>query len=265
MNKFISYAYDNFLKHKLCELFGLSSNIKVSATELLKEFLNRGNKHPHGWGISWHLEGGLAGLVKEPISAPESKIARIFAENIESELIIAHIRKMSKGSYLSYNNTHPFVKTFRKKDLIFAHNGDIPEIKSNKKYRLKNCKPLGETDSEHAFCFILERLQNIRGNNLGLLARRVWKLAENIGNLGKFNFLLSDGNYLLAYMNREGTLHYLFNPKMITPKGKDNGFVQNLRVVVIATEKLTDEDWVMMKPGILYVFNKGSLIKIFEE
>mgnify|MGYP001626463360 CR=1 FL=1 len=253
------------MKCKLCELFGLSSNKKVNAPELLKEFLKRSKEHPHGWGISWYIDRNMAGLVKEPVAAYESKIARFITEVVESDLIIAHIRKMSTGSYLSYNNTHPFVKTLRKRDLVFAHNGDVPEVKSDKKYKLKEHLPAGETDSEHAFCFMLERLSKIKNINLSVLAHMIWELAEDIGKLGKFNFLFSDGSYLLAYMNREGTLHYLQNSRRIIQIGNGSNGSENIMNVIISTEKLTDEKWVSMEPRTLYVFHKGLLLNEIKE
>lgn len=166
---------------------------------------------------------------------------------------------MSTGSYLSYSNTHPFVRTLWNRDIVFAHNGDVSEVKSNKDYELKTCVPSGDTDSEHAFCFIIEKLSAINDRDQKVLARAIWELAERIGRLGKFNFLLSDGEYLFAYMNREGTLHYLLNPKTAI-KVESGSSPEDLSVAIIATEKLTDEEWVPMQPEVLYVFHRGSLV-----
>ncbi len=247
----------------MCELFGLSSNKEVKVPELLKEFFDRGKQHPHGWGISWYLKNGLAGVVKEPVAAPESKVAHFFAEKVESYLMIAHIRKMSRGSYLSYSNTHPFVRSLWHRDFVFAHNGDVPKVKSNKNYELKTCVPYGDTDSEHAFCFMIEKLSAINDRDTNVLVRSIWNVAKEIGKLGKFNFLLSDGKHLFAYMNREKTLHYLLNPKVEIIR-ENGGIVVNPSIAVIATEKLTNEGWISMEPEVLYVFNRGSLVDMFK-
>ncbi len=78
-------------------------------------------------------------------------------------------------------------------------------------YRLGWCKPVGKTDSEYAFCYILEKISGLKGKGLEDLVARLWSLAKGIGSHSKFNFLLSDGERLFAYMNREETLHYLLH------------------------------------------------------
>ena len=77
--------------------------------------------------------------------------------------------------------------------------------------------------------------------------------------MGKFNFLLSDGEYLLAYMNRERTLHYLLNSVSLKENMKDEKR-EKLKASVISTEKLTDEEWVPMQPRALYIFREGELV-----
>jgi len=243
----------------MCELFGISSNKSVKAEYLLKEFFSKSKIHPDGWGVAWYSDEKLAGMVKEPVPAYKSKLAEFFAERVESKLIIAHIRKKSRGSNLSYVNTHPFVRRLQGKDLVFAHNGDVPQLKKDAKYKLKTFFPAGETDSEHAFCYILESLSASQKGGLKELAEEIWKYAEDIGGLGKFNFLLSDGEYLLAYMNGERTLHYLLNPVSLKENMKDEKR-EKLKASVISTEKLTDEEWVPMQPRALYIFRDGELV-----
>jgi glutamine amidotransferase len=243
----------------MCELFGVSSNESVKAEYLLKEFFSKAKMHPDGWGVAWYSDEKLAGMVKEPVPANRSKLPGFFAERVESKLIIAHIRKKSRGSHLSYVNTHPFVRRLWGKDLVFAHNGDVPHVKKDPKYKLKTFFPAGETDSEHAFCYMLESLSASQKEGLKELAEEIWKYAEDVGSLGKFNFLLSDGEYLLAYMNRERTLHYLLNPVSLK-KNLNDEKKEKLKASVISTEKLTDEDWIQMQLRTLYIFRDGELV-----
>jgi len=64
---------------------------------------------------------------------------------------VAHFRKATGGA-LSISNTHPF--QFR--DWIFAHNGTLENFSP----RLGgHYQPVGTTDSELAFCYLLETLR----------------------------------------------------------------------------------------------------------
>ena len=100
-------------------------------------------------------------------------------------------------------------------------------------------------------------------------------MAEEIGRYGKFNFLLSDGEHLYAYMNRRGTLHYLLRhpPHRGPVRLLDEDYEARLEelkapdeyAAIVATEPLTDEEWNPMNPGTLYVFYNGDLLLVVEE
>ncbi|OAM25695.1 class II glutamine amidotransferase [Eikenella exigua] len=70
---------------------------------------------------------------------------------IKSTNVIAHIRKATQGS-VGLANTHPFIREILGKYWLFAHNGHLGgfQPKEGKYYR-----PIGSTDSERVFCFIL--------------------------------------------------------------------------------------------------------------
>ncbi len=257
----------------MCELFALSSNKAVRISFTWRGFRKRGRIHREGWGVAWYLDGGLAGLVKEPKPAPESPIARLMAQGIKSRIVVSHVRWASQGD-ISYVNTHPFVRRLWDRDWVFAHNGTLLGLDENSDYELKWCHPIGETDSEHAFCYILEELSSLQDRGLGNLAAKLWELADRIGRRGKFNFLLSNGEYLFAFMNRRGTLHYLLRhpPHRGVVRLLDKDYEVRLEelksqdeyAAIVATEPLTDEEWNPMNPGTLYVFRNGDLLLIVE-
>ncbi|MEB3757102.1 MAG: class II glutamine amidotransferase [Desulfurococcales archaeon] len=253
----------------MCELFGLSSNGVVRVSFSWRGFRKRGRIHRDGWGVAWYLDSGLVGLVKEPKPAPESPIAGLMVQGVMSRIIISHVRQASKGD-ISYVNTHPFVRRLWDKDWVFAHNGDVSKTIEELGYRLEWCRPVGETDSEYAFCYILEELSSLQDRGLENLATMLWRLADRMSRYGKFNFLLSNGKYLFSFMNREGTLHYLLRhpPHRGIVRLLDEDYEVMLgelkapdeHAAIIATEPLTDEEWNPMTPGTLYVFHNGDLL-----
>ncbi len=42
---------------------------------------------------------------------------------------------------------------------MFAHNGDLDGIEQNERFSLSRFLPIGETDSEHAFCYLMGLMQ----------------------------------------------------------------------------------------------------------
>ena len=156
------------------------------------------------------------------------------------------------------------------RDWAFAHNGTLLGLDENPDYELEWCHSIGETDSEHVFCYILEELSSLKDRGLENLATKLWELADKIDRNGKFNFILSNGEYLFAYMNKEDTLHYLLRhpPHRGVVRLLDEDYEVTLGelkapdeyAAIIATEPLTDENWNTMTSGMLYVFYNGDLL-----
>jgi len=198
--------------------------------------------------------------------APESPIAKLMVQGVEGRVIISHVRYATAGG-LSYVNTHPFIKRFLGKDWAFAHNGDVSRF-FRRFGRPRRCAVVGETDSEAAFCRIIEEVG--RAGGVRDLVVRVWGVAAELSRYGKFNFLLSDGDYLIAHMSEPGTLHYVLRhpPHRGVVRLVDEDFEVRLEemkapdeyAAVIATYPLTDEDWEPMEVGTLYVFTSGDLL-----
>ena len=73
---------------------------------------------------------------------------------IKSDNVIAHIRKATQGR-VALENTHPFVRELWGRYWVFAHNGDLKNFRP----RLHGAfRPVGETDSERAFCWLMQEL-----------------------------------------------------------------------------------------------------------
>ncbi|HET9990755.1 MAG TPA: class II glutamine amidotransferase, partial [Kofleriaceae bacterium] len=131
-------------------------------------------------------------------------------------------------------------------------------------------EPIGNTDSEIAFCALLAGLQK-KFTSYPKTARHLWdaiaELSTTIGSEGTFNFLLGDGRYLyarcatkLAYVIRKAP----FCQATLADDDVTVNFAEvttpNDRVAVVATVPLTrDEQWTIGTPGKLWVFRGGAL------
>lgn len=144
----------------MCELFALSSNRSVNASFSLETFSRHGGlegPHKDGWGLAYY-EGNDVRVIKEPKPAARGDWFQFVKQHeIRSKLIFSHIRKATRGG-VNISNTQPFVRELAGRMHLFAHNGDLPGISENKMLRYERFHPVGTTDSEQAFCALMERM-----------------------------------------------------------------------------------------------------------
>ncbi len=143
----------------MCELLGMSFNVPIRPRFTFSGFCRRGKNNPDGWGLAFYPDKGNASLViKEPGTASQSKLSGFLCdyELVKSRIFVAHVRRSSQGG-VSYRNTHPFSRELQGREYVFAHNGTLKEYKNS--LNLGRFQPLGQTDSEYAFCYLLAQLE----------------------------------------------------------------------------------------------------------
>lgn len=240
----------------MCELLGCSFDKPINPASYFKILGERCCKHPDGWGIAFYSNGKTVQMLKEPVKAMESSLFRSLlppSELLVQTPLIAHIRKASQG-VPSMVNTHPFFYKNGEKEWIFAHNGNMHDFK-NALPLVGKIQPLGECDSEHIFCFLLERIRE--RNDMRLWVIDDWDWLANIfretnTKADMLNCLLSDGNFLICYHdnkaeNKTPLLHY----KQET-QNDSCGYL-------IATNPLDDSGWVPFQKGEILVFLHGTI------
>ena len=186
------------------------------------------------------------------------------AKVVESVLnVIAHIRKATQGR-VSLENTHPFVRELWGRYWVFAHNGDLKDFHP----RLHAAfRPVGDTDSERAFCWLMQELSKAHAGvpEIAELNCTLRELLPELHRHGTFNMLLSNGQALWAHGSTK--LYWLVRQhpfRSASLKDEDvtvdfaHATTPDDRVAVVATEPLTaDEAWTAFAPGELRVFVDG--------
>lgn len=192
----------------MCELFCLSSRRPTRATFSLRRFSAHGapdGRNIDGWGVAFH-EGRDVRLYKEPEPAGDSPwLAFLEQRSHPTRLLISHIRHATCGAN-SLANTQPFVRELGGRMHLFAHNGDLDGIAGLLAGSAHRFRPVGETDSEMAFCLLLERLVPLweGGGVPSLDVRRAAfeGFAAEMRPLGIANFLYSDGEFVFGHGHR---------------------------------------------------------------
>ena len=193
----------------MCELFGLSSSAPVGMSYALHEFATHGglvHRNKSGWGIAYRRDRD-ATLMKEPSPASDSALVKFIESHpISTTTAIAHVRYATAGEP-SYENTHPFIRELGGRTHVFAHNGGLDGVWQKLPLPQGGFQTIGETDSEYAFCVLLERLRHLwcdpkkipgQEEKLAVVAETAATLRE----LGTANFLYSDGDTLIVHAHK---------------------------------------------------------------
>ena len=284
----------------MCQLLGMNCNTPTDVTFSFRGFAQRGGKtdhHADGWGIAFfegagtdlgkHIGTGASAQIGDDASPCDDKGLRHFVDHqpaaespvaelisrypIKSRNVISHIRKATQGR-VALENCHPFVRELWGRYWVFAHNGDLRDFAP----RLHgNFRPVGDTDSERAFCWIMQELAKSHAGvpTTAELTLTLGELAAQIAPHGTFNFLLSNGRALWAHASTRPDSPGLFFVERCHPfahaRLADDEVSVNFaelasprdRVAVVVTTPLTtNENWVPFRAGELKVFADGSAL-----
>lgn len=248
----------------MCQLLGMNANVPTDVMFSFAGLAHRAAEHKDGFGIAFFEDRGLRTFVDHK-SARESPVAELVRRfPIKSDNVIAHIRKATQGR-VALENTHPFVRELWGRYWVFAHNGDLKDFRP----RLHAAfRPVGDTDSERAFCWLMQELAKAHAAvpDVAELTLTLRELLPQPAAHGSFNLLLSNGQALWAHCSTR--LHYVerahpFGRATLADEDVSIDFAAlttpDDRIAVVATEPMTcDEAWQAMAPRQLAVFVRGQ-------
>jgi predicted glutamine amidotransferase len=252
----------------MCQLLGMNCNVPTDIVFSFTGFAMRGghtDTHHDGWGIAFFEGAGVRHFVdhQAAIASPVAELIKRYP--IKSKNVIAHIRKATQG-HVALENCHPFVRELWGRYWVFAHNGDLKQFNPDLTGAFR---PVGNTDSELAFCFLLQELRARFGDvapALPELRAALDDLVRAIAAHGVFNLMLSDGSALFAHCSTRlcyVVRQYPFPTAQLSDEDVSVDFSQvttpDDRVAIIVTEPLTtNERWTEFEPGELKVFVDGQ-------
>ena len=255
----------------MCQLLGMNANTPTDVTFSFTGFAQRGGNtgdHADGWGIAFFEELGLRHFVdhQRAVDSPIAELIRRYP--IKSRNVIAHIRKATQG-VVSLQNCHPFVRELWGRYWVFAHNGDL---KNYAPHLHGHFHPVGTTDSEQAFCWLMQELAKAHASlpPVEELTHTLRELVPQVARHGTFNFLLSNGEALWAHATT--MLCYIvrqhpFASAQLADEDLAIDFAQHTtpqdRVAIVVTAPLTtNETWTSFQPGELMAFVDGCRVAV---
>jgi len=272
----------------MCELFCLSSRRPTRATFSLRHFAAHGTagygRNIDGWGVAFH-EGRDVRLYKEPEPAGGSPwLGFIEQQSLPTRLLISHVRRATCGGN-SHANTQPFLRELGGRMHLFAHNGSFDDIAARFDAAAHRFRPVGETDSEIAFCLLLERLAPLwEGAAPPSLAARlaaVEAFAAAMRPRGVANFLYSDGEFVFGHGHRrtqtDGSVappglwlrhRHRAGPPEPSASGvaiRSNGHLhpdEPQQMALLASVPVTADPWRPLGEGEIVVLSAGELASV---
>ena len=250
----------------MCQLLGMNANVPTDVMFSFAGLATRADEHKDGFGIAFFEDRGLRHFIDHH-SARQSPVADLVKRYpIKSDNVIAHIRKATQGQ-VALENTHPFVRELWGRYWVFAHNGDLKDFSP----RLHGAfRPVGGTDSERAFCWLMQELAKAHAAvpTVEELSCTLRELLPVPARHGTFNLLLSNGQALWAHCSTH--LHvleraYPFGRAQLSDEDLSVDFAQltqpSDRAAIIATAPLTaGEPWQALSKGEMRVFVGGRTV-----
>ena len=267
----------------MCQLLAMNSKNPADIGFSFAGFRARGgltDDHIDGFGIAYFEPTGLR-LYYDNRAAMDSPLAELVSQTrVKAANTIVHIRK-SDDQLLC--NAHPFTREIWGEAWVFSHNGkmtikdasdsDPINQSTGKQGKSGHYIPVGDTDSEFAFCYLLNQLKDRFEHKPDSQTLYVF-LTEQcrfLANYGLFNCLLSNGEWMLAYAD---TL--LFHITRQAPFGSasliDVDVTMDFETVndaddvmtILATTPLTDdEEWQQLAVNECIIFADGH--KVYQD
>ena len=253
----------------MCQLLAMNANTPTDIVFSFDGFRRRGGLtdcHSDGFGIAFFEDNALR-LLQDTTPCATSPFADMVKKcPIRSTNIIAHIRRATQGQ-ISLANTHPFIREAWGKYWLFAHNGNLKNFAPPQGIFFR---PVGKTDSETAFCYLLERLRQQFDEcpNDEILFSALCEICTEIRQYGLFNCVISNGEVLFAHCG--SLLHYIIRqaPFGVASLSDDDisiDFAKETtpqdKVAVIATLPLThNERWQQLAINQSVLFKNGEIV-----
>lgn len=251
------------------------TTVRLSLDELAR---HGGGTGPHrdGWGVGFVLDRDAL-VLREPEAAHESRWLECLRRNeVRSPIVLAHIRSATQGSR-RLPNTQPFARELGGRMHLFAHNGMLHSIEDDERFVRRRFRPVGDTDSERAFCALLDRLAPLWEEGTPSLEQRVAAIvafSAELRTLGPANFLYTDGDAVFAHGHRRKQngemrppgLHLLCRScaagsENVPLAGVSIDASSRQEIALVASVPLSSERWEPLSEGEVVVLQEGRVVR----
>jgi len=257
------------------EILALNFDCLGSPSIKLKAGENSKVPKTPGWGFGWYPNDDHgASIVKDAMSNDTQALLNALQDGTSFRSTIFMCKVKGSGKQYTQHDTQPFRQSFGGYDWLFLHNGQLDRTALQELHKDPSglLEPVGKTDSELAFRFLLGRLQALSGKELtDIRGSELLTWMEELDGLGTADLVVSDGRSLAIYhgKNSERNLYFhrvlpsekppIFESELVSLNLEDPR--DSLRTVFLVSSFQFDEtSFQPMEPGRLIIVRRGAVI-----
>lgn len=171
------------------------------------------------------------------------------------------------------HDTQPFRRSFCGYDWLFLHNGQLDPTALMELHNDPSgiLEPVGKTDSELAFCFLLGKLLESSAKALtDIEGSELLAWMEKLDQLGSADFVISDGRSMAVYHGKNSESNLFIH--RVLPSEKPPIFESDLvcldledprdslrTVFMVTSVEFDDMPFDPMEPGRLIIVRRGAI------
>ena len=236
---------------------------------------NAAGSHSHGWGFGWYPEDHSSAMVTKDPAARDTQVlvdAITDWSNFRSTSFFCKVRGASKG--YSYTETQPFSRSFAGRDWLFMHNGDVDKVELEKLHGKKTrlLEPLGNTDSELAFCNLLAQLQEGDARRLcDIDPVMLHSWFQRFDALGSADMFFTDGETIACFHGTQSSKPMVYS-RIQPPNNQDIYQSEAAKIslsdprdtyrtaLIVSSSPFTGGNWMQMQPGQMILIRRGAVV-----
>ncbi len=156
-----------------------------------------------GWGFAWYPNDDYgASIVKDGMAKDTQTLLDILKDgtSFRSTMFMCKIKGM--GRTYTQNESQPIKRSFGGYDWLFMHNGQLDSAGLRELYPdpSGSLEPVGKTDSELAFCFLLSKFTEAGAKALtDVECATLLSWLRQLDELGSADIIMSDGRSMAVY------------------------------------------------------------------
>lgn len=231
--------------------------------------------HSNGWGFGWYPNDHQSTMVaKDPAAQGTQVLVDAITDwaNFRSTVFFCKVRGASVG--YNHTETQPFSRSFAGRDWLFMHNGDLDKVELDKLHgtQTRLLEPLGNTDSELAFCDLLAQLQSGDARRISdVMPQLLHSWFQQFDGLGSADMCLTDGNSIVCFHGTQSPKQ-IYYMRIQPPDNQDVYESEAGQVslsdprdtyrtaLIISSSPTSNGSWIAMSPGQMIIIRRGTII-----
>ena len=256
-------------------LLSISSDGLISPKIIFRPTQLAGEVTPFGWGVGWYPNDQKAGVIHKE---PAERATRVSTDDtmdwskFRSSCFLSKVKGQASG--YTFHETQPFSRSFAGSEWLFTHSGSLDKqgIEKLCEATSRFLEPLGKTDSELTFCYLLGKIQETDARSLRELdPKELMRWLSALDLLGGADCMLTDGTTTMTYYGQSSDEKLYF--RRVAPPQEHESLESELislsfedprdayrTMVIVSSERFLSGEWVEMQPGQLLMTSYGAIV-----